>query len=281
MQLGDYNELEVAREVDFGMYLTSDDGDMLIPRKYIPEGTRVGDVLRVFVYRDSEDRLLATTLDPLAKVGDFAALTVRDVTPLGAFLDWGLEKDLFLPYRNQRRSLRVGERETVYVYLDDTSDRIVATAKWERHLPVATPFPGRTGDEVRLFVADETDLGYKVIVNGTHQGLLYHNEVFRPLRLGDTPPGYVRQIRDDGKLDVSLQRAGYDEALAAADALLDALRKAPAGKLPLGDKSEPDDIYRRLGMSKKVFKKALGTLYRRGAVQLFPEYTQLVNKEGH
>jgi predicted RNA-binding protein (virulence factor B family) len=278
MQLGDYNELEVAREVDFGMYLTSDDGDMLIPRKYIPEGTRVGDVLRVFVYRDSEDRLIATTLDPLAKVGDFAALTVRDVTPLGAFLDWGLEKDLFLPYRNQRRSLRVGQRETVYVYLDDTSDRIVATAKWERTLPVDEPFPGRVGDEVRLFVADETELGYKVIVNGTHQGLLYHNEVFRPLRLGDTPTGYVRVVREDGKLDVSLQRVGYDEALAAADTLLEALRNAPDGKLPLGDKSEPDDIYRRLGMSKKVFKKALGTLYKRGEVQLYPEYTQLLAK---
>ncbi|MDF7810007.1 S1-like domain-containing RNA-binding protein [Hymenobacter sp. YC55] len=278
MQLGDYNELEVAREVDFGMYLTSDDGDMLIPRKYIPEGTRVGDMLRVFVYRDSEDRLIATTLDPLAKVGDFAALTVRDVTPLGAFLDWGLEKDLFLPYRNQRRSLRVGQRETVYVYLDDTSDRIVATAKWERALPTDEPFPGRVGDEVRLFVADETELGYKVIVNGTHQGLLYHNEVFRPLRLGDTPTGYVRVIREDGKLDISLQRVGYDEALAAADTLLEALRKAPDGKLPLGDKSEPDDIYRRLGMSKKVFKKALGTLYKRGEVQLYPEYTQLTTK---
>jgi predicted RNA-binding protein (virulence factor B family) len=278
MQLGDYNELEVDREVDFGMYLRSDDGDMLIPRKYIPEGTRVGDVLRVFVYRDSEDRLIATTLDPLAKVGDFAALTVRDVTPLGAFLDWGLEKDLFLPYRNQRRSLRVGQRETVYVYLDDTSDRIVATAKWERQLPYDEPFLGRPGDEVKLFVADETDMGYKVIVNGTHQGLLYHNEVFKPLRLGDTPTGYVRQIREDGKLDISIQRAGYDEALAAADTLLDALRKAPEGRIPLSDKSEPDDIYRRLGMSKKVFKKALGTLYKRGDVQLFPEYTQLVTK---
>ncbi|UOG75770.1 S1-like domain-containing RNA-binding protein [Hymenobacter tibetensis] len=278
MLLGDYNELEVDREVDFGMYLRSDDGDMLIPRKYIPTGTRIGDVLRVFVYRDSEDRLIATTLDPLVKVGEFAALTVRDVTPLGAFLDWGLEKDLFLPYRNQRRSLRVGQRETVYVYLDDTSDRIVATAKWERQLPTDMPFPGKAGDEVHLFVADETDMGYKVIVNGTHQGLLYHNEVFKPLRLGDMPTGYVRQIREDGKLDISLQRVGYDEALAAADTLLEALRQAPEGRLQVGDKSEPDDIYRRLGMSKKVFKKALGTLYKRGEVQLFPEYTQLVAK---
>lgn len=277
LALGDYNDLEVARAVDFGLYLTSDDGDLLLPGKYVPAGTQIGDRLRVFVYRDSEDRLIATTLEPLAKVGEFAALSVRDVSSIGAFLEWGLEKDLFLPYRNQRRNLRPGQRETVYVYLDDTSDRIVATAKWERQLP-DEPFPGQVGDEVSLFVADETDLGFKVIVNGKYQGLLYHNEVFRPLRLGDKLPGYVRTIRPDGKLDLSLQRAGYDEALAAADQLLEVLQKAPNGTLPLGDKSEPDDIYRRLGMSKKVFKKALGTLYKRGQVQLAPESTQLVQQ---
>ena len=277
LALGDFNELEVARAVDFGLYLTSDDGDLLLPGKYVPEGTQIGDKLRVFVYRDSEDRLIATNLEPLAKINEFAALTVRDVSEVGAFLDWGLEKDLFLPYRNQRRALRPGQRVTVFVYLDDTSDRIVANAKWERYLP-DTEFTGQAGDQVELFVADETELGYPVIVNGTHQGLLYHNEVFRPLRLGDTPTGYVRQVRPDGKLDISLQKAGYDEALDAADTLLDVLRKA-GGALPLSDKSEPDDIYRRLGMSKKVFKKALGTLYKRGLVQLSPEDTRLVSGE--
>ncbi|SNR67946.1 CvfB family protein [Hymenobacter mucosus] len=274
MNLGDFNDLEVAREVDFGMYLTSDDGDLLLPRKYIPEGTHVGDIVRVFVYRDSEDRLIATNLEPYARVGQFAALTVRDVTPNGAFLDWGLEKDLFLPYRNQRRNLRSGERVTVFVYLDETTDRIVASAKWEWFLSEA-PFPGKAGDSADLFVAEETDLGYKVIVDGTHQGLLYHNEVFKPLRLGDVHTGYIRQVRPDGKLDLSLQRPGYDEALAAADTLLAALRQA-GGSLPLGDKSEPDDVYRRLGMSKKVFKKALGSLYKQGVVELAPEKTTLV-----
>jgi predicted RNA-binding protein (virulence factor B family) len=279
LALGDYNELEVARAVDFGLYLTSDDGDLLLPGKYVPEGTQIGDKLRVFVYRDSEDRLIATTLEPLAKVDEFAALTVRDVSEVGAFLDWGLEKDLLLPYRNQRRALRPGDRATVYVYLDDTSDRIVANAKWERYLPEADlPFPGQPGDAVQLFVAENTDLGFSVIVNGTHVGLLYHNEVFRPLRLGDTPTGYLRQIRPDGKLDISLQKAGYDEALDAADALLATLRQA-GGTLPLSDKSEPDDIYRRLGISKKVFKKALGTLYKRGLVQLLPTETRLTSEE--
>ncbi|RPD47031.1 GntR family transcriptional regulator [Hymenobacter sediminis] len=274
MQLGDFNDLEVAREVDFGMYLTSDDGDLLLPRKYIPAGTRVGDIVRVFVYRDSEDRLIATNLEPYVRVGQFAALTVRDVTPTGAFLDWGLEKDLLLPYRNLRRTLRPGERATVFVYLDETTDRIVASAKWEWFLS-PDPFPGKAGDAADLFVAEETDLGYKVIVDGTHQGLLYHNEVFKPLRLGDVHTGYVRQVRPDGKLDLSLQRPGYDEAVAAADTLLAALRQA-GGALPLGDKSEPDDIYRRLGMSKKIFKKALGSLYKQGLVQLEPEKTLLV-----
>lgn len=275
MNLGDFNELEVAREVDFGLYLTSDDGDLLLPRKYVPEGTRVGDVLRVFVYRDSEDRLIATTLEPYARVGQFAALSVRDVTPTGAFLDWGLEKDLLLPYRNLRRTLRPGERTTVFVYLDDTTDRIVASAKWEWFLS-EEPYPGKAGDTADLLVAEETDLGYKVIVDGTHQGLLYHNEVFKPLRLGDVHTGYVRQVRPDGKLDLSLQRPGYDEAVAAADTLLERLRQA-GGTLPLGDKSEPDDIYRRLGMSKKVFKKALGSLYKQGLVRLAPEKTELVS----
>lgn len=274
LALGDYNDLEVARAVDFGLYLTSDDGDLLLPGKYVPAGTQVGDVLHVFVYRDSEDRLIATTLQPLVRVGEFAALSVRDVTPLGAFLDWGLEKDLFLPYSNQRRNLRPGERATVYVYLDEASDRIVATARWEGRLSTE-PFPGQPGDAVQLLVAEETDMGYKVLVNGQHQGLLYHNEVFRPLRLGDTPTGYVRQIRPDGKLDISLQKPGYDEALAAADVLLQALH-AGGGTLPLSDKSEPDDIYRRLGMSKKVFKKALGYLYKKGLVQLAPDHTRLV-----
>ncbi|GAB2473115.1 GntR family transcriptional regulator [Hymenobacter qilianensis] len=277
LALGDYNELEVARAVDFGLYLTSDDGDLLLPIKYVPEGTQIGDRLRVFVYRDSEDRLIATTLEPLARVGEFAALTVRDVSSNGAFLEWGLEKDLFLPYRNQRQALRVGQRATVYVYLDENSDRIVASSKWEKYLPQAD-FPGKAGDQVELFVAQDTDLGYTVIVNGAYLGLVYHNEVFRPLRLGDKPTGYVRQIRPDGKLDISLQKVGYDEALDATETILTALR-ASGGALPLSDKSEPDDIYRRLGMSKKVFKKALGTLYKRGLVQLAPDETRLLGQE--
>jgi len=275
MRLGDFNDLEIAREVSIGFYLTSDDGDLLLPEKYRPVGAHVGDVIRVFVYRDSEDRLIATTLDPLAVVDSFAALTVRDVGPPGAFLDWGLEKDLLLPHANQRQAARPGDRVLVYVYLDEATDRLVASAKWQRFLS-PEPFVGTVGEAVQVLIAEETPLGYSVIVNGTHAGLLYANEVFRPLRSGELLPGHLRQIRPDGKLDVRLGQAGYDEVESAAALVLAALRQRPDGRLPLGDKSLADDVYRRLGMSKKVFKKAVGSLYKQGLVELGPEETRLV-----
>ena len=274
MRLGDFNDLEVAREVSIGFYLSSDDGDLLLPEKYRPVGAHVGDVIRVFVYRDSEDRLIATTLEPLAVVDSFAALTVRDVGPPGAFLDWGLEKDLLLPHANQRQPARPGDRVLVYVYLDEATDRLVASAKWQQFLS-PEPFVGAVGETVQVLIGEETPLGYSVIVNGTHAGLLYGNEVFRPLRVGELLPGHLRLIRPDGKLDVRLGQAGYDEVETAARLVLAALRARPDGRLPLGDKSLADDVYRRLGMSKKVFKKALGSLYKQGVVVLGPEETWL------
>lgn len=276
MRLGDFNDLEIAREVSIGFYLTSDDGDLLLPEKYRPVGAHVGDVIRVFVYRDSEDRLIATTLEPLAVVDSFAALTVRDVGPPGAFLDWGLEKDLLLPHANQRQAARPGDRVLVYVYLDEATDRLVASAKWQRFLS-PEPFVGAVGEAVQVLIAEETPLGYSVIVNGTHAGLLYANEVFRPLRSGELLPGHLRQIRPDGKLDVRLGQAGYDEVESAAALVLAALKQRPDGRLPLGDKSLADDVYRRLGMSKKVFKQAIGSLYKQGLVELGPEETRLAS----
>jgi predicted RNA-binding protein (virulence factor B family) len=274
MNLGDYNELEVARFVEFGVYLTSDDGDILMPDRYVPAGTHIGDVLRVFVYRDSEDRLIATTEQPLARVNEFAALTVRDVSSLGAFLDWGLPKDLLLPMRNQPKRLRPGDRAVVYIYLDETSDRLVATAKWEKYADKEPQL--QPGEQVQLLIAGESDLGYAALVNGRYQGMLFRNEVFRPMSIGDVLPGYVRQVRPDGKVDVSLQREGYDEVRAATDALVLLLRKA-GGQLPITDKTDSEEIYRRVGMSKKVFKKALGALYRRGQVELHPNFTRLID----
>ncbi|MDJ0366831.1 S1-like domain-containing RNA-binding protein [Hymenobacter sp. H14-R3] len=278
LQLGDFNDLEIAREVSIGLYLTSDDGDLLLPEKYRPVGAHVGDVIRVFVYRDSEDRLIATNLEPLAVVNSFAALTVRDIGAPGAFLDWGLEKDLLLPHANQRQAARTGDRVLVYVYLDDATDRLVASAKWQQFLS-PEPFVGAAGEAVQVLIGEETPLGYSVIVNGTHAGLLYSNEVFRPLRVGEVLPGHLRQIRPDGKLDVRLGQAGYDEVETASRLVLAALRARPDGRLPLGDKSLADDVYRRLGMSKKVFKKALGSLYKQGVVVLGPEETRLAISE--
>ena len=278
MRLGDFNDLEIAREVSIGFYLTSDDGDLLLPEKYRPVGAHVGDVIRVFVYRDSEDRLIATTLEPLAVVDSFAALSVRDVGAPGAFLDWGLEKDLLLPHANQRHDVRVGERVLVHVYLDEATDRLVASAKWQQFLS-PEPFVGAVGETVQVLIGEETPLGYSVIVNGTHAGLLYSNEVFRPLRVGELLPGHLRLIRPDGKLDVRLGQASYNEVETAARLVLAALRARPDGRLPLGDKSLADDVYRRLGMSKKVFKKALGSLYKQGVVVLGPEETRLVIAE--
>ncbi|RDC64051.1 CvfB family protein [Adhaeribacter pallidiroseus] len=264
--IGDYNILEIAKEVDFGVYLDSEDGEILLPTKYVPEEARVGDRLRVFIYRDSEDRMIATTLEPKAKVGDFAALPVKDTNQYGAFLEWGLEKDLFVPFQNQRDKMQAGRRYVVYVYLDDSSDRIVATAKYEKFLKKEVT-DLTEGQEVNLLVAGISDLGFKVIIHNQYLGMLYKNEVFRDLSIGEQTQGYIKKIREDQKIDVSLQRPGFGEVKDAAQIIMDKLQ-TNNGSLPLSDNSQPDEIYQTLGMSKKTFKKAIGTLYRQGHILL-------------
>lgn len=273
--IGDYNELEIAKEVDFGLYLDSDDGEILLPAKYVPDNARVGDRLKVFIYRDSEDRMIATTLQPKAKVGDFAALTVKDTNQYGAFLEWGLEKDLFVPFHNQRDKMQTGRSYVVYVYLDDSSDRIVATAKYEKYLqPEVTDL--QEGDEVSLLIAGFSDLGVKVIINNKYSGILYKNEVFREVKIGEVTKAYVKKIREDQKIDVSLQRPGYGEVKDAAQIIREKLQ-TNGGKLALSDSSDPETIYQELGMSKKTFKKAVGTLYRQGHIRLSEEGIALNN----
>ncbi|RNI29860.1 GntR family transcriptional regulator [Rufibacter immobilis] len=274
LHLGDYNYLEILRDLEHGLYLGSDDGDVLLPRKYVPAGAQVGDMISVFVYRDSEDRLIATTLEPKAKVDQFACLQVRDVNNYGAFLDWGLEKDLFVPYKNQHDDLYPGQWALVYIYLDDNSDRLVGSSKLAPYLSY-DPISLQEGEEVQLLIGPEKALGYQVIVNNSYLGMLYRNEVFRPLQPGEYTQGYVKKVREDNKLDVSLQKQGYDEVEQAAQTILQRLQ-AENGWLPLTDKSAPELIYDTLGMSKKTFKKALGNLYKRGAVQLLPQGTQLI-----
>jgi uncharacterized protein len=275
--IGDYNELEIIKQVDFGIYLDSDDGEILLPQKYVPEDFRVGDFLRVFIYRDSEDRIIATTLQPKAKVGDFAALEVKQTSNYGAFLDWGLEKDLFVPFQNQREKMQPGKKYVVYVYLDENSDRIVATAKYEKYLD-KEPEGLAEGDQVNLLIAGFTDLGVKVIIDNRYMGILYKNEVFRRLEVGDETTGFIRKIREDNKIDVSLQRSGYAEVPDAAGQILQKL-KAAGGQLPVTDNSSPEAIYEALGMSKKTFKKAVGSLYRNGTVELHPNYISLKSQQ--
>lgn len=279
LYLGDYNELTVARLTEHGAFLTSADGDILLPGRHVPVPVpQVGDVLRVFVYRDSEDRLVATTQRSRARVDEFAVLTVREVGPAGAWLDWGLDKDLLLPWRQQRRPVRTGEKVVVFVYLDQITDRLVASTRIGRFLD-PDPSALQPGQPVALLVAYDTDLGFVVIIEQRWGGMLYRNEIFQPLNVGDQLPGFIRRIRPDGKIDLALQAASYQEAVAdASTVLLHALRAA-GGRLPLSDASAPDEVHRLLRMSKKTFKKALGHLYRQGIVQLEAGYTQLIEAE--
>ncbi|MER2996504.1 CvfB family protein [Pontibacter populi] len=276
VDLGNYNELEIAREVDFGVYLTSEDGDILLPKKYLPEGAKVGNFVRVFVYRDSEDRVIATNLTPYATVGQFAGLLCKDTSSFGAFLDWGLEKDLLVPLNNQKDKMVPGRKYCVYVYLDDASDRIVGTAKINKYLQ-NDDIQVKEGEQVELLVAAYTDLGYNVIINNKYMGLLYRNEVFKDLEIGDKVPGYIKTIRQDNKIDVTLRRPDADtfSEMDETSAKVMQLLEEQNGTLNLSDKSDPEDIYRIVGASKKMFKRAIGNLYRSGKIEIFEDYIKL------
>ncbi|PRY13680.1 hypothetical protein CLV24_10550 [Pontibacter ummariensis] len=276
VDLGDYNELEIAREVDFGVYLASEDGDILLPGKYVPKDARVGDHLRVFVYRDSEDRMIATTLEPYATVGEFACLTCKDTSPFGAFLDWGLEKDLLVPLNNQKDKMQVGRKYCVYLYLDETTDRVVATSKLGKYLQ-NDQIQLTENEEVQLLVAGFTEIGIKVIINNAYMGILYKNEVFQDLHLGDKLTGYIKTIRPDNKIDVTLRKPGTTqkaESDEASDKIMRVLQQGN-GWLPLSDNSSPEDIYKAFGMSKKTFKRAIGGLYKAGKIELASDSIRL------
>ena len=259
--LGDYNNLEIVKRVSFGLYLDGDeDGEILLPAKYVPEGYDIGDIIKVFVYLDNEERLVATTEEPLAKVGDFALLRVAWTNDYGAFLDWGLLKDLFVPFSEQEGKMVKGNSYLVYVTIDRKSYRIYASARLDKFLSRTKP-PYETDEEVDIIVWRRTDLGWKVIVNGNHSGLVFANEVFRDLKTGDRLKGYVKRVRTDGKIDIALQRHGVAGDDDSSMRLLSAI-EAQRGFLPLNDNSSPDEIYSMLGMSKKAFKRAAGKLYK-------------------
>ena len=277
IELGKYNQLEVVKEVDFGLYLDGgDDGKILLPSRYVPEGTKVGDMLNVFIYLDNEERLVATTLDPYAQVGQFAYLEVAWVNQYGAFLNWGLMKDLFVPFREQKLKMQVGRKYIVHVHLDEESYRIMASAKVEHFLSDEKP-EYNAGEEVDILIWQRTDLGYKAIIDNKFSGLLYENEIFQPISVGMQMKAFIKQVREDGKIDLELQQGGMKKVKDFSDTLL-AYIKEQRGFIRFTDKSDAEQIYNTFGVSKKTFKKAVGDLYKQRLIVLEPNGIYLVRK---
>lgn len=277
VEIGRYNTLTVVKIVDFGVYLDGGErGEILMPKEYVPADCSPDDEVEVFVYFDSEDRIVATTEVPEILVGEFAFLKVVAVSKIGAFLNWGLRKDLFVPFREQRDPLVEGKSYLVYAYVDKASDRIVASTKIEKYLDQVFP-EYQDNQEVEILIARKTDLGYAVIINNMHWGLVYDNEIFQPLKVGQKLKGYIKTVREDEKIDVSLQPAGYGKIEGVAGVIFDKLNDY-GGVLDLSDKSAPEEIYRVLGCSKKNFKKAIGTLFKQGLIEIHDAEICLKNK---
>jgi hypothetical protein len=275
-QIGKINHLEVLKELDFGIYLDGGDlGEILMPKRYVPEGTMPGDFIEAFIYLDSEDRLIATTEKPLAMVEKFALLEVVSVTPVGAFLNWGLPKDLFVPFREQRKPMEVGKKYLVYVYLDADTKRVAASSKIEQFLD-NIPVDYDENEEVDLIIVNETDLGYNAIIDYSHLGVLYKNEVFQELNPGDKVQGFIKKIRTDGKIDLRLDKIGYEKITSFVDRIIVELQKNK-GFLPLTDKSSPEEIYKTFKISKKNFKAAIGALYKKRFIALEEDGIRLLN----
>ncbi len=262
VEIGKTNTLKVVKEVDFGLYLDGGDtyGEILIPTRYVPSDAEVDHYLDVFIYLDSEDRIIATTDVPHAEVGEFAYLKCVGVTGIGAFLDWGLAKDLFVPFREQAHEMTEGLSYFVRVYLDEETERIVASSKTNKFLD-NEPHDFEEGQEVELIIGTATDLGVRAVVNEKFSGLIYHNEIFTPIKPGMRIKGYIQKIREDEKLDISLQPSGYERVEGVAGEIMDRLKRA-GGYLEVNDKSSHESIKHVFGVSKKVFKKAVGALYR-------------------
>jgi hypothetical protein len=263
-EIGQFNKLKVIREVEFGVYLDGGSaGGILLPKPEVPENTRPGDLLQVFVYLDSDDEPIATTRRPRARMGQFASLKVVEVNQIGAFLDWGLPKDLFLPFNEQVKPLQAGDYVTVFLYLDNTN-RIAATAKLEKHLDPEAQFT--QAQLVELLVVRPTDIGYQVIIDNCAMGLLQRQDIHRPVRPGQRLPGFIKQVREDGKIDVMLEKPGYGRIDPLAQQVLKYLQSRD-GFCPLGDKSAPEAIRELFGVSKKAYKMAVGQLMKAGRIR--------------
>lgn len=279
MNIGQFNILKATRLTAQGFYLVDEEErEVLLPNKYIPEDLVPEKEIEVFVYKDSEDRIIATTLIPKVLCNQFACLRVKEINRFGAFLDWGLEKDLLVPYSEQPDRLYKNDWKVVHLYLDEKTDRLVASCKITKFLSNGV-LTVAEGDEVNLLISKKTDIGFNVIINNKHAGLIYKNEIFKPLAVGDKTIGYIKRIREDNKLDISLKKQGYRNVIGPdAKKVLQLLEEE--GYLSLTDKSSPRDIYEQVEMSKKAFKRAIGSLYKQRLIRLEKDGIYLVdNKE--
>jgi predicted RNA-binding protein (virulence factor B family) len=275
--VGRYNSLQVVKHTNFGLYLDgAQDGEILLPNRYIPKDipSEDEDWLNVFIYLDSDDKLIATTEKPKVQVGEFASLKVVEVNSIGIFLDWGLPKDLLLPYSEEKRPLKAGDYCVVHVYLDKHTRRITATTRLDRYLD-KVPANYSVGQEVDLLVAEETAMGFKAIINNKHWGLIHKNEVFKFLRSGKQEKGFIKEVRSDGNISLSLQPVGEQLASSLNAKILDKLRENK-GVLPVSDKSDPQVISNLFGVSKGNFKKAIGALYKQGQIVIHADRIELV-----
>lgn len=277
MNIGQYNELIILRFTAPGAYLSDDqDNDVLLPGKYLTDDMQEGDLISVFIYKDSEDRVVATTEKPLIVLDEFAYLKVKEVNAFGAFLDWGLEKDLMVPFKEQNQLMEEGKYYLVTLRLDDLTDRLYASTKVNRYMKECTD-PELINQEMDIMIGDTTDLGIKVVINNLYSGIIYRNDVSRPLRRGSFEKGFIYNIREDGKTDVRLEKAGYEKFDEAAERLLAMMKERKV--LYLSDKSDPDAIREEVGMSKKTFKQAIGKLYKARLINISANSIEL-NVEG-
>ncbi len=276
IEQGQHAELNILKRSGVGLYLTDDSGEeVLLPNKYCTDELKPGGKVKVFIYRDSEGRKVATTLVPKILLHEFALLKVSAVSSVGAFLDWGLEKDLMVPFREQKQKLEEGRWYIVYLDLDQKSDRLFASNRLERYLQ-NDELTIKEGEEVALVIQQKTDLGYAVIINHKHRGLVYENEIFKEIHIGDSLKGHVKKVREDNKIDISLQAMGYKGSYDANSELILEQLANNDGFLPITDKSSPEDISTQFGISKKAFKKTLGALYKLRRIEIQPEGIKLL-----
>jgi predicted RNA-binding protein (virulence factor B family) len=275
MNIGEYADLTIDRFTSVGAYLQDEAGeDVLLPNKYLEESFEIGQVIKVFLYRDSEDRPVATTENPILTLNEFAFLTVKDVTPIGAFLDWGLEKDLFVPFKEQHAKMVIGGEYLIRLIKDEKTDRLLGTTKINRYLSIEVD-DLEIGEEIELFVGEISDLGREVIINNKYKGMIFKDRIVRRLKTGESTKGFVEFIRQDGKIDVSLVPVGLEKFDHFSQSILDYLTEHD-GKMELTDKSHPDLIREQLGLSKKAFKKAIGNLYKKRLIIIHSDFIEKV-----